>query len=503
MKRSIPSLLLALLLALVCAAPALAVGKETSPGEGLLISPRPEAELSTLLFPPVRSYTGQFTDVGEEAWYAPYVGAAYSLGLIRGKTTEDRFAPEDSITVAEAVTIAARLRSLYALGDSEAGPAAQEAEGSWYAPYVAYLQSLSLLESELEGLYDSPATRAQTAHLLAIALPRELFSPINDRTITVCYAKGTHIRDVTAYTPYQQDILTLYRWGILNGVDATGTFLPEEVISRSQVAAMTARLADSSLRLHLTWNTTLTNSKAGITLPQLVTSDGTFHTAPAPEDEKAIDDDLRYMLSRGERTIALQYGPGVLNEDMASRLMGAFLDGIRGYAEQEYNAVQCTYSPTAGSFTLTFSSSLFDPRLLDSCRAATAERAAMIHDRLWEEGIITETMSQTEKARVYFTWLCENCTYHYEATADDHSHSGYGALVEQLAVCDGYTAAYNLLLKLEEIPCSTASTADHIWTTAVLDGTPVHIDPTWGDQSGEIDYRYFAMTEEFSLSRFS
>ena len=72
-----------------------------------------------------------------------------------------------------------------------------------------------------------------------------------------------------------------------------------------------------------------------------------------------------------------------------------------------------------------------------------------------------------------------------------------------MAVCDGYTAAYNLLLKLEGIDCTTMSTTDHIWTVATLDGTQYHIDPTWGDQTGTIAYRYFAMTEAASLARFA
>lgn len=58
------------------------------------------------------------------------------------------------------------------------------------------------------------------------------------------------------------------------------------------------------------------------------------------------------------------------------------------------------------------------------------------------------------------------------------------------------------LLKLEGIDCSTASTADHIWTVATLDGVTYHIDTTWGDQSGHTNYTYFAMTPAFSLSRF-
>ena len=42
-------------------------------------------------------------------------------------------------------------------------------------------------------------------------------------------------------------------------------------------------------------------------------------------------------------------------------------------------------------------------------------------------------------------------------------------------MCDGYTGAYNLLLKPEGISCWTQSNTNHIWTVAELDGTVAEI----------------------------
>ena len=84
------------------------------------------------------------------------------------------------------------------------------------------------------------------------------------------------------------------------------------------------------------------------------------------------------------------------------------------------------------------------------------------------------------------------------------SHSAYSVFFDRKGVCDGYTAAYNLLLKLEGIECYAVDSAewDHMWTIATLDGISYHIDPTWGDQADSIAYKYFAMTEAESLARF-
>ena len=484
MKRRLLSLLLAMVLLAV-------------------ILPQTGSAAEAEHFSPVRTYHGQFTDIAPSDWYYKYVTALYELGLTEGQGSTDRFAPASDITVAEVLTMAARLHSLYTYGDSEKGPADYAGSGSWYLPYVEYLKSLQIISSEFNELYTRPATRAQVAHVLANILPSSLFSPINDEIVTVSYASRHYIRDVTEYTPYQQDILTLYRWGILSGTDDTGSFLPEESVRRSEISAMITRLVYSDLRITLDWDLSLAYSKAGTTLESLITSAGAFHAAPAPDDAKAIDDDLRYMLSRGERHLTLSYGKNVLTKELAEEIMSAFLDGVRSYAEQGYNEVQCSYSIKSGSMSLTFSSSLYDDRLIDTYRTATVEAAILVHDQLWKDGRITASMSEYDKAKVYFTWLCGNCRYDYHSNVSSLSHSGYSALIEGLAVCVGYTAAYNLLLKLEGISCSTVSTADHIWTVAVLDGKEYHIDPTWGDQASAVDYRYFAMSEEFALSRFS
>ncbi len=451
---------------------------------------------------PSRTYHGQFTDIAPSDWYYDNVAALYELGLTNGQGSADRFSPAGEMTLGEIVAMAARLRSLYELGDSEKGPAAHAVSGGkWYLPYAAYLRSEEVIGQEFDGLYDQSATRAQVAHVLARALPASL-PAINDEAVTVGYASRRYIRDVDEYTPYQQDILTLYRWGILSGADTAGSFLPDSTIQRCQAAAMITRLVDSDLRIILDWENSLSYSKEGATLEGLVTSTGSFHSAPSPDDSKAVDDNLRYMLSRGQRQMSLNYGKNTLTAAMAQQLLAAFLDGVRSYAEQGYNEVRCSYSIRTGAMSLTFSSSLCGEDQIDHYRQAALEAAIQVHDRLWKEGSLTASLTETEKAKVYYAWLCGHCRYDYHSSADSLSHSGYGALVNGLAVCDGYTAAYNLLLKLEGISCTTASTADHIWTVATLDGVTCHIDPTWGDQASGVDYQYFAMSEEQAMSRF-
>lgn len=466
----------------------------------LLAAALPDASAADTRFPAVRAYTGQFSDLDAGAWYYEAAVALYELGLINGQGGGSLFAPDSEMTVAEALTMAARLRSLYEHGDSEAGPDRHSGE-AWYSPYAAYLQELKVTGQEFDGLYQQAASRAQMAHILANALPQDLFEPINGEVVAVGHANRNYIKDVRDSTPYQADILALYSWGILGGMDEAGSFLPDAHITRCQVAAMAARLVDSSLRVRLDWRQAY--SRAGTTLADLVESDGTFYASPAPDSYGEIDADLRYMLSRDERSITLNYPADTLTSGTVNKLLQSFLDTVRGYVEQTYNAIKCVYSIKSGSVTFSFSSSLYGDGELDRYREETMKYAIAVHDQMWAEGTITADTSQRDKARIYFTWICDNCQYDFSTTDTSMSHSGYSLFANGRAVCDGYTAAYNLLLKLEGIDCTTVSRGDHIWTAAQLDGTTTHIDTTWGDQSGAIAYQFFDMTEEEAVARFS
>ena len=214
------------------------------------------------------------------------------------------------------------------------------------------------------------------------------------------------------------------------------------------------------------------------------------------KDTAAIDGLVRNMLARGEHTITLNYSKA-LTTATASALTQAFTSCVKTYCEQMYNAVSCR-SYSTGKVVLTFSSTACTDKTLESYRAKALAAAIKVHDSLWESGTLSYDMSQYEIARTYFQWLCDHCRYDNAAADDSASHLAYGALVSGLAVCDGYTGAYNLLLKLEGIECTSLFNDSHIWTLATLDGTQYHIDVTWGDQYGRTDLRYFGMSEEQS-----
>lgn len=466
MKKQFPALLLALSLLLSIPAQAAQTG-------GLQRS---------------RTYDGAFSDLAPDSVFYDNVAALYEYGLTSGKD-DGTFGLEDSVTVGQAVIFAGRVRGLYRTGDAEAALAYRHETTPGALAYLRYLQAEGALEEDFVDdymIFYEPATRAQVAHILANVLPEEALPSINGEKVAMGYATRRFITDVDEYTPYYQDILDLYRRGVAGGSGAAGDFHPGEPITRGAAAAMLTRLADPALRIQLQWDLTNLYSAAGATLSDLV-EPGTYAVAPASQEE--LESSLRFMLAQGEDQIVFYYP--LVSEDKARQLMNQALAVMKGFCEQGYNEVRCTRG--AGLLTLRFSAAGANGRTQEY-RAAAMEAAVAVHDRLWAEGTLRPDMTDLEKARVYYTWVCENCAYDYQAGDDSLSHIPYNLFVNQTAVCDGYTGAYNLFLKLEGISCSTVIQGDHIWTTAMLDGMEYHIDTTWGDSGAAISYDYFAMT---------
>jgi len=181
-----------------------------------------------------RYRAGQFTDVRASDWFADNVKSAYELGLIKGNTPAT-FAPNATITVAEAVTVAARVRDIYW---GEGTDFAAKAGAAWYQPYVDYAIANRMMDAAPADC-DRPATRAELARWLYSALAGEGTEPA---TQTVRFT------DVTEAHPDYACIMNLARAGIMGG-KGEGIFDPAAPVLRCEAAAMLSRAALPSLRL--------------------------------------------------------------------------------------------------------------------------------------------------------------------------------------------------------------------------------------------------------------
>lgn len=179
------------------------------------------------------TYEGQFEDVAESAWYAPYVAAAFEYGFVSGNS-ETTYNPDGNITLAETLVIADQIHSIYYGADVDRTP-----DGPWYTPYVKYAQSSGIIAEGTYSDYTARATRAQFAAIMAKALPEEALPELAEISV---------IPDVPKTASYAAPIYKLYEAGIVSGSDVYGTFHPASNIKRSEVAVIALNMADESRR---------------------------------------------------------------------------------------------------------------------------------------------------------------------------------------------------------------------------------------------------------------
>ena len=178
-----------------------------------------------------------FTDVPATQWYYGDVDNAYTMGLINGKT-ETTFAPDDNLTYAEAVKLAACMHQRYTTG------AVTLTNGEpWYQSYVDYCKAAGIIIKDYA--WNSPATRAGYMEIFANALPDEALAQVNE-------VEDGSIPDVSENHPQAEAIYKLYRAGILQGNDAQHNCNPSASIKRSEVAAILTRMMDSEERISFT-----------------------------------------------------------------------------------------------------------------------------------------------------------------------------------------------------------------------------------------------------------
>jgi len=213
-----------------CAGMGIASSIPASPSE---IPPGPPTKpLSMSNFRKSRTYRpGQFADTNENDWYGlnreKSIATAYEYGLMEG-TGSAAFSPGGSLTVAQAVVLAARVHSTYS-----AGKALSPASAPWYKGYVDYAIENKIIAAGAYSDYNRTASRADMAYIFARALPESEFAAIN----TV-----DSLPDVDSDTHCSDEIFMLYRAGVLAGSGNQGAFNPGNSVTRAEAAAIISRV---------------------------------------------------------------------------------------------------------------------------------------------------------------------------------------------------------------------------------------------------------------------
>ncbi|NCB62187.1 MAG: hypothetical protein EOM52_00985 [Clostridia bacterium] len=205
-----------------------------------------ERKAPSAQFPLIQNRLPNFKDVGPRDWYDLWVNLAYNVGLIDGKG-DGTFDPEGTLTVAEAVKLAAFMESRYTGDDFHLQPITLT---PWYRSSVAYCVASGIMKEGDFDSFDRPITRAEMAKLFAATSLSRAMPAINalDRV-------KKSLPDVGSGDYAADAIYALYSKGVFTGTDGSMTFRPKDNQTRAETAAIVSRMARTEQRISL-WSST-------------------------------------------------------------------------------------------------------------------------------------------------------------------------------------------------------------------------------------------------------
>ena len=173
-----------------------------------------------------------FKDISEKDWYFNGVKTASGYGLMNG-VSDVEFAPKANLSAAQAVTVAARIHSMYS---TKTVP--DEFQG--YDYYLEYAVKNDIVPDGYFHNTSLPIRRDELAFIIENSLPEHLLTHINS---------VKSIPDARIGSEYYDGLLKLYNAGILGGFDEYGSFRPDNNLTRAELAVIIDRIINKENRL--------------------------------------------------------------------------------------------------------------------------------------------------------------------------------------------------------------------------------------------------------------
>ena len=425
----------------------------------------------------------QFEDVSDNEYYVGELNYALYHGFVNG-TGSGLFAPDESITRGQFITMLGR-----ALGvvEDEAEPVFEDVPiERYYASYIDWAAEAGYVGgiSPRRFAPESVLTLEQMCAILADFVQANA-DVMNLREVTDAYKISENVSE------WAKEAIQVCKECGLVSTGFWGDIFPTEEVSRADAVVAVTRL----VRM-------LKHSAPEVSYESLMFGEYELIASHALEDEDAIDNNIRYMLKNGLTEIVLDASGVEWNTD-GSDYGGAYAKVLQQYPEFGYKFVR-TYG-SDGDLIIVIYGLPYDEVELAGYQEDAMNAAIAIRASLYDSGELHDGMTETEKARVYYDWIVENCDYdwmsYYGRRDIPFAWMNYGVVVRHFATCQGYTAAYDLFLRLEGIETLAIQVPTHIWTSAKLDGVWYHSDPCWPDWKDEDPEEFFLMTPEDSMAR--
>ncbi|MGM9666843.1 MAG: transglutaminase domain-containing protein [Eubacteriales bacterium] len=152
------------------------------------------------------------------------------------------------------------------------------------------------------------------------------------------------------------------------------------------------------------------------------------------------------------------------------------------WVKKSYTADLIPFSASIKSITMQYSMS---GKTLENARVAFENEANQILSG------INFSMSDYEIELYLHDAIAENVDY---ILGYVNSHNAYGAIVNKKAVCDGYSKAFQYLLRkcgIQALVINGYADTGHAWNIVKIDGKYYHTDVTFDDASNNLYHEYF------------
>lgn len=180
-----------------------------------------------------------FTDVSRSDWYYQFVDYVTSKGYFNG-VADKTFAPAENMTRAMFVTVLFRFDG--AKGDRSQSAFTDVAPGEWYTDAINWAAANRIVDGVGDGKFapNDPITRAQMCTMIEryLALYKKAWKVTLPETGSVSVMVDENAIPAYALAAVKQ----CQRHGLVNGFE-DGTFRPNELSTRAQVAAVIYRMS--------------------------------------------------------------------------------------------------------------------------------------------------------------------------------------------------------------------------------------------------------------------
>lgn len=275
-----------------------------------------------------------FSDIGDAIlgdkvpWYRDSIRKAYVYGIIVGKEL-NLFDPDGYLTIAEAITIGARMHAIYKYGDTSKidGYAGSE----WYSKYLNYYRAENLIDDAFNNMMNMPIKRSEMVFIWSKIFEEKDLEGLNE----VVYE---NINDIDMSTLYSSEVLKFYQVGITVGYP-DGSFLPNNNIIRAEATAIFLRLIEPKERQKKDF--TVVNNNGGVVIPVREYTDkfevithGNVSGVPLGGQAEPVDLSSHTALLQTVKNGVPLWGG--MNDKLADDLMRSIMKTIRLEVTEDY-----------------------------------------------------------------------------------------------------------------------------------------------------------------------